>query len=460
MGKTKPSESRQMISEKVVEEDVSKGLENVNREHDHSAINVYFPNGRCEINCLNVQGKIVFVDEKDVESMLGIKSGTMDIIEALVKGNIDSALERELGLEIEHPIIALPKVRKRLIVMDSYGKEFIMKYVLFIVGQFLSPLMKYSVRRSMLKLLSNIERRELNWSKFFLVSVVISVRKQNKENKASFIGCVYILGMLYMGHFYPVREKMLPKMSRNLTRVLNWDKNSVLSWGIHKRLNLSDQNMKQLRGGLEGVREEVACMGRSVEAANRSVMEVVMNVMIMLKKGQEDQLRNIREDIRKEEGRIQINSYIRCENKDRFGSGNSTKWNEEDEQFGDVNDELGVEEKDTPNEENVGINNEYNDMKIDNDGFSDENDKLSEGEIVRFSKGFLLVPSTSSEQGDAVHPFRWGSHITDIVSRIKRHIIPIFKSWWIGRGGEVYITRSNESWTKKITQAVHRFIRY
>ncbi|KAI5667166.1 hypothetical protein M9H77_17019 [Catharanthus roseus] len=178
----------------------------------------------CKRWCLNIHEKIVFVDEKEVESVLGIKSVTVDIIESLVKGNCDSALERELGLEIEHGMIVLLKIRERLIVMDSYEKEFIMKYVLFIMGKFLSPLMKSSVRKSMLSLLSSIERiRELNWSKFVLDSIVIGVRKWNKENKASVIGCVYVPAILCMERFYPVGEGMLPKTSRNLTKALNWD---------------------------------------------------------------------------------------------------------------------------------------------------------------------------------------------------------------------------------------------
>ncbi|KAI5676456.1 hypothetical protein M9H77_07406 [Catharanthus roseus] len=82
-------------------------------------------------------------------------------------------------------------------------------------------------------------------------------------------------------------------------------------------------------------------------------MEVVMNMMTMLKKGQEDELRDIRDDIREEEGRR-----------------------------GDVNDEIGIvgnkmekwkieneEEKEALNEEYVGSDNEYNDMKIDKDDF-------------------------------------------------------------------------------------------
>ncbi|KAI5682261.1 hypothetical protein M9H77_03489 [Catharanthus roseus] len=282
----------------------------------------------CERHCLHVHGKMMFVDEKEMESVLGIKSGTIDIIEALVKGNCDSALERELDFEI---------------------------------------------------------------------------KKRNRENKASVIGYMYMLAILYMECFYPVGKRLLPETSRNLTRVLNWDKNRVLSRvktlqgiglfrgedvpivdikeldvddhleGVHKRLDLLDQNMKELQGALE----EVICICKSVETANRSVMEVAMNMMTMLKKDQEDELRDNRDDTREEEGRRQENSYMHY-----------------DELGGDVNDEIGVAgdkmpgykienelEKENPIEKYIGSDNQCNNMKIDKDCFSDGNHKLSRGEI-------------------------------------------------------------------------------
>ncbi|KAI5653512.1 hypothetical protein M9H77_30699 [Catharanthus roseus] len=120
-------------------------------------------------------------------------------------------------------------------------------------------------------------------------------------------------------------------------------------------------------------------------------MEVVMNMMKMLKKSQEDELRDNMDDIREEEGRRQENSDIHCENEGQFCSGNNTKWNEEDDQLGgDLNDQIGVEgnkmagwkfenelEKETAMEDYVIYNNQYNDMKIDKDCF----DKLSRGKI-------------------------------------------------------------------------------
>ncbi|KAI5669603.1 hypothetical protein M9H77_19456 [Catharanthus roseus] len=401
----------------VVEEDINKGPDNVNLEHEHSAhhqsdqrqgmdngrwaflLFFYFLcyalyDNRCTITtikeiqhslndeqvkvvkelgfrelvkvklfeipkdivswCLNIHRKIVFVNEKDMESVLGINSGNVDIIEALVKQNCDSELERELGLEIEHGMIV----------------------------------------------------------------------KRNRENKVSLIRCMYVLAILYMKHFYPVGERILLETFRNLTRVLNWNKNRLLSRvialqgigpfrgkdvpivdveelcmdvcleGVHKRLDLLDQNMKQLRGGLEGVLEEVPCIGESVEVANRSVMELVMNMITLLKKGQEDKLRDIRDDIREEEGRRQKNQIF---NDDQLG--------------GDVNDEIGVvgnkmaeweikneEEKETRNKEFVGYDNEYNDMKIDKDGFSDRNDKLSKGEIGGEDDDLLNPQSSESSR--------------------------------------------------------------
>ncbi|KAI5667167.1 hypothetical protein M9H77_17020 [Catharanthus roseus] len=109
--------------------------------------------------------------------------------------------------------------------------------------------------------------------------------------------------------------------------------------------------MKELQRGLEGVREEITCIGKSVEGTNRSVMEVVINMMTMLKKGQEDELRDNRDDIREEEGR-RANSIMGT-----------------------------VQRGGNPIEEYVGFDNQYNDMKIDKDCFSDGNDKLSGGEI-------------------------------------------------------------------------------
>ncbi|KAI5663420.1 hypothetical protein M9H77_22743 [Catharanthus roseus] len=453
----------------VVEEGVvSKGPDNINLEHEHSAINTLLKrdtsfmndeqakmikpfeiskdtvswvvnNFDCERWSLNLHGKIVSIDEKDVENVLGIKSGVMDIIEALVKGNCDSALARKVGLEIEHGLIALPKIRERLMAIDSYEKEFIMKYVLFIVGKFLSPLTKSSVRRSMLSLLSSIKQiRELNWSKFVLDSIVIGLKKRNRENKAS---------ILYMEHFYTIGERMLSEISRNQTRVLNWDENRVLSRvtalqsighfrgedvpivdvkklgvdihleGVYKRIDLLDQNMKELRGGLEGVREEVTHIGKSVKASNRSVMEVVRKM----------KLRDIRDDIRGKEERSQKNSDVQCENKDRFCFGDSTKWNEEDDQLGgDVNDEIRVagnkmaewkianeKEKESPNEEYVRSDNEYNDMEIDKDGLRKHvNGKEGQGERLR-------------EPRD--------NHIADIVSRIKCSLFRSLKPrGWVG----------------------------
>ncbi|KAI5658867.1 hypothetical protein M9H77_27660 [Catharanthus roseus] len=288
----------------VAEGNISKGPGNVNLEYEHSAINVHrslnddqvkvikpFEYLRtscrgllkffyCERWRFNVHGKIMFVDEKDIKSMLGIKR------------NCDTALERELGLEIEHGMIVLPKIRERLIAIDSYGKEFIMKYVLFIVGKFLSPLTK------------SLQIRELNWSKFVLNSIVISVRKWNRENKGS-ITDLRDIGV-FRGENIPIVDVEELGMDVHLD-------------GVHKRLDLLDQNMKQLRGGLEGVREEVACIGKSVKAANRSVTEV------------KDELRDIRDDIREDERIRQKNSDIQYENKDKFGSGNR-----------DVNDETGA----------------------------------------------------------------------------------------------------------------------
>ncbi|KAI5671514.1 hypothetical protein M9H77_11878 [Catharanthus roseus] len=199
--------------------------------------------------------------------------------------------------------------------------------------------------------------RELNWSKFVLDSIVTGVRKQKFENKASVIGVLSWVTtfrgiVLSRGEDVPIVD----------VEELGVD---VHLEGVHKRLDLLDQNMKELREGLEAVREEVTYIGKSMEATNRS-------------KGWEDELR----DIREEEGR-------------RFYFGNSRKWNEEDDELGgDVNDEIGVvankraewkteneEEKETPNEEYVGFDNEYNDMKMDKDGFSDANDKFSERKI-------------------------------------------------------------------------------
>ncbi|KAI5668729.1 hypothetical protein M9H77_18582 [Catharanthus roseus] len=253
-------------------------------------------------------------DDEEVESVLRIKSDTIDIIEALVKGNYDSELEREFDFEIEHGMIP----------------------------------------------------------------------KWNRENKASVVGCVYIL---YMECFYLFGERMLLETSRNLTRVLNWDKSRVLNRvialrgiglfrgedisiidieelgvdvrleGVHKRLDLLDQNIKELRGCSEGVRKEVTCIGKSVEAAIRSIMKVVMKIITMLKEGLEDKLRD---DIREEERRRQ--------KKFSYAFNKMAGWKIENEQ-----------EKETPIEEYVGSDNQYNDMKIDKDCFSDGNNKLSEG---------------------------------------------------------------------------------
>ncbi|KAI5667861.1 hypothetical protein M9H77_17714 [Catharanthus roseus] len=203
--------------------------------------------------------------------------------------------------------------------------------------------------------------RELNWSKFVLDSIVIGMRKQNKMNEASMMVLSRIIALRGIGLFRGEDEPIVDVEELGMDVCLE---------EVHKRLDLLYQNMKELRGGLEDVREEVTCIGKSVEAANRSVMEV------------EDELRDIWDDIREKEGR-------------RFCSGNNTTWNEEDDQLGgDVNDDIGVagnkmveckiqneEKKETTNEKFVGSDNEYNDMKIDKDSFSDRNDKLSEGEI-------------------------------------------------------------------------------
>ncbi|KAI5657394.1 hypothetical protein M9H77_26187 [Catharanthus roseus] len=114
----------------------------------------------------------------------------------------------------------------------------------------------------------------------------------NVHGKIVFVdekGMESMLGIkiLYMEHLYPVGERMLPEISRNVTRVLNRDKNRVLS--------------------------------------------------------QEDELRDITDDIREEEGRRQKNSNMQCENEEKFCFGNSRKRNEEDDELGgDVNDEIGI----------------------------------------------------------------------------------------------------------------------
>ncbi|KAI5669300.1 hypothetical protein M9H77_19153 [Catharanthus roseus] len=366
----------------VVEEDVSKGPDEVNLEHEHSAINA--PSKRSKIG--NGQRKVPKTPHAKVKGYVA---------------NNGAFVVKRIFFRIQ---LALYDNRSTITAIEE---------------------IHYSWNDEQVKVIKELEFGELvNIKPFEIPKDIVSwgaelvkvcsgfycngVRKRNKENKASVIGCVYVLT------------------------------------GVHKRLDLLDQDMEELRGDLEGVWEEVKCISKSVEAANRSVMEV------------EDELRDNRDNIRKEEGRRQENSYMHCENEGRFCFGNSAKWNEEDDQLGgDVNDEIGVagnkipgwkieneQDKETLIEEYVGSYNQYNDMKIDNDCFSDGDDKLSGGEIS--GEGVLTAHENDRKQAvvTEAETYKWKGRMRRMAERVP----------------EVYVTRSNESQTKKTTQVVHRFI--
>ncbi|KAI5663188.1 hypothetical protein M9H77_22511 [Catharanthus roseus] len=137
-----------------------------------------------ESNVLEVHVNTVNVTKKDVERILGVKSGTIDIGEFLVKGNCEPEIEMELNLQLEEGMIGLANLCEMLLSMGSSDQEFKVKVMLYMIGKFLSPMIKASVRRSWLGLIKSMEKiRELKWEKFIIDSQAIGIRKRKKLNK-------------------------------------------------------------------------------------------------------------------------------------------------------------------------------------------------------------------------------------------------------------------------------------
>lgn len=97
---------------------------------------------------MNVHDRIVRLEEKYMERILGLKAGTIDIGSMIMHGYSNEGLEKELGLVVKDRMIEIVDLRHDLSIMESVGHDFIMKFVLYMVGKFFSPMMKLALRRS------------------------------------------------------------------------------------------------------------------------------------------------------------------------------------------------------------------------------------------------------------------------------------------------------------------------
>lgn len=58
--------------------------------------------------------------------------------------------------------------------LDGANYEFMMKFVLFIIGKFLNSTSRDSVKRSWVTILDNVERwNDINWCKFVIGNLVL-----------------------------------------------------------------------------------------------------------------------------------------------------------------------------------------------------------------------------------------------------------------------------------------------
>lgn len=87
------------------------------------------------------------VRKEDVERILELKRGNINISGLLVKEEIDKKLESDLNLRVQNKIINLSKLKSNLLDDESCGYKFKVKFVMYAVGHLLSPTMRSALKR-------------------------------------------------------------------------------------------------------------------------------------------------------------------------------------------------------------------------------------------------------------------------------------------------------------------------
>ncbi|KAI5681926.1 hypothetical protein M9H77_03154 [Catharanthus roseus] len=147
--------------------------------------------------CLRVHNRDIEIREEDIERILGLKRGNINISSLLVKGEIDNKLESDLNLVVKNRMISLSELKTNMLADESSSSEFKMRFVMFVMGHFLSPTIHSSLKRSWLPLLRKVEKvKYFNLCKYVLEDLVLHIKRTQTCARGS---------LVYLERFSPVR---------------------------------------------------------------------------------------------------------------------------------------------------------------------------------------------------------------------------------------------------------------
>lgn len=127
----------------------------------------------------------------------------MDIGKYLVKGEMDKEIENELNVIVQRKMIPFVLLKESLLSMKTSGKEFKVKFTMYVMGKFFNPTMHYSSKRSWVPVLRNVDAvKDMNWPKYGVHELIAGIRKTVMEKQSSVRGCVGLLAVCDQSYIY------------------------------------------------------------------------------------------------------------------------------------------------------------------------------------------------------------------------------------------------------------------
>ncbi|KAL3538200.1 hypothetical protein ACH5RR_001566 [Cinchona calisaya] len=162
-------------------------------EVDEYSYSWVFDNFNVDDMCLIVHGHSLPIGPIDVEYVFGLTSRGVEVEGQEEELAYVTSLEK-MKAEIIGGEMGLAELGRSLKNMQSSGDEFKVKFVLFVIVRVLCPAMNFSISKSLLCAVCNVDKLpSYNWSKYILDNLVNGIRRRRERSARGVGGYVLLL---------------------------------------------------------------------------------------------------------------------------------------------------------------------------------------------------------------------------------------------------------------------------